>query len=361
LEKPLRHKPPVLLAPDGARLPTVAAVIGCYNQAAFIEEAIHSVAAQTYPEFTCVVVDDCSTDDSAQRIEACLAELEDNRFRFVRQDRNRGQMDTMLAGLDASESQFVAFLDGDDAWEPDFLDNHIRAHLDPAGAAAVSCSFMAIVDEQSRIVAGAQSNFRAGDPRQHDTPARTLTVVDDDPTLVFVGRGGTGWIWSTTSAMVFRRDAVDVIRPASGEAIRISADAYLAPAAHIVGGTVRLEKCLGRYRIHRDNGWAHGRLLGDGQPMGRIDAQREKAVRRALMAHFCASAARLEALVPEQELRAILLAQFGWREIFECADSDPAVRQFFGAWITPMRRLALRLSPLMPGFLRRTRIKRWLS
>lgn len=361
MEKPLHHKPPVHLAPDGARLPTVAVVVGCHNQADFVEEAIVSVAAQSYPEFTCVVVDDCSTDGSAKRIEACLAGLDDPRFTFVRHDRNRGQMETMASGLDASQSVFVAFVDADDAWEPEFLEYHIRAHLNPAGAAAVSCSYMAVVDEQSRIVAGAQSNFRIGDPRHHDAPERRLSVVDDDPTLVFVGRGATGWIWSTTSAMVFRRDAVDAIRPESGEAIRISADAYLAPAAHIVGGTVRLEKRLGRYRIHPDNGWAHGRLIGAGQPMGAVNPEREKAVRRALVVHLCAAADRLEPYLPRHELREILVAHFGWRAVIEFADTEPAVRRFLGGWITPTRRLALRLSALAPRLAWRARIKRWLS
>ncbi len=361
MEKPLRDPTPVHLTPDGARLPTVAVLVGCYNQGAFVEEALHSVAAQTYPEFTCVVVDDCSTDDSARRIQACLAGMDDDRFRFVRQDRNRGQMETMLAGLDASESVFVAFLDADDAWDPEFLEYHIRAHLDPAGAAALSCSYMAVVDEQSRIIAGGQSNFRAGDPRRHGPPERLLAVVDDDPALVFVNRGATGWIWSTTSAMVFRRDALDAVRPENGGAIRISADAYLAPAAHIVGGTVRLEKRLGRYRIHRDNGWAHGRLLGAGQPMGGVDAERDKMVRRLLVARLCAAADRLEPYLPKHELRGILVAHLGWREIIEFADAEPVVKQFVGAWITPMRRLALRLSALMPRFAWRARIKKWLS
>lgn len=339
----------------------MAALVGCYNQGAFVEEAIHSVAAQTYPEFTCVVVDDCSSDDSAKRIEACLAELDDDRFSFIRRRENGGQMATMLSGLEASESVFVAFLDADDAWQPEYLEEHIRAHLHPAGAAAISCSAMVMVDEESRAIAGGQSNFRVGDPRVLGPPERVLAVVDGDPTLVFVARGASHWIWSTTSAMMFRRDAIDAVRPADGATIRWGADGYLARAAQIVGGTVRLEKSLGRYRIHRDNRWAYGRLLGAGHLMGRPDAEREKAIRRLLAVQLSTAADRLDPYLPKEQLRDILISHLGWREIVEYADSEPAVRQLIGGWLNRFRRLALRLGTSMPASLRRSRIRRWLS
>ena len=60
---------------ENERDPLVSIVVGNYNQGAFVEEAIRSVAAQTYSKLECVVVDDKSTDDSVARIEAMMAEM----------------------------------------------------------------------------------------------------------------------------------------------------------------------------------------------------------------------------------------------------------------------------------------------
>ena len=60
---------------SGVRSPRVSVVIGNYNQGRFAGDAIRSVAAQTYDKFECVVVDDLSTDNSRELIEAVLAEL----------------------------------------------------------------------------------------------------------------------------------------------------------------------------------------------------------------------------------------------------------------------------------------------
>lgn len=110
------HKGDATLQDTGGSIkrPMASVCIGCFNQETFIEAAIHSVAAQTYASLECVVIDDCSTDDSRRRIEDCLLQLGDNRFSFLPASRNRGQMATILAGLDATSGPFVAFLDGDD-------------------------------------------------------------------------------------------------------------------------------------------------------------------------------------------------------------------------------------------------------
>ena len=202
------------------RLPTVAVVVGSFNQAAFIESAIRSVAAQTYKDFDCVVVDDKSDDDSAERIRACLANLGDDRFRFIERETNGGQMAAMLTGLDATEAPFVAFLDGDDAWYSDFLDCHVRAHLSRAGAVAISSSDEAVIDREGAMLAGFHSVFHCCDPRREKAEERVSCVEGEgQDTLVFVERGVTDWLWSTTSGMMFRRTAVEVMRPIDPVAI----------------------------------------------------------------------------------------------------------------------------------------------
>ena len=255
---------------DGRRLrPPVAVVIGCFNQAAFVESAIRSVASQSYPDFDCVVVDDRSTDKSADLITRCLTALGDSRFRFVVKETNDGQMSTMLTGFDLSTAPFVCFLDGDDFWDPGFLERHISAHLNRGGMAAVSSSDINIVDVNGVAISGGHPSFRRSDPRLRSKMRKLVRVVGEGAdTLVFVERGAARWLWSATSGMMFRRSVVEAVRPPDPKRIPICADIYLARAAHFLGGTVRLERVLGSYRMHGANAWANGQLLGDGTPLG---------------------------------------------------------------------------------------------
>jgi len=337
----------------GARRPLASVVVGNFNQASFIEQAIRSVAGQSFRDFECVVVDDLSTDGSPGRISACLTELGDARFRFIHRETNGGQMAAMLTGFDATSAQFVAFLDGDDYWSPEFLDRHIAAHLSRAGAAAISTSDMAFVDRDGRILAGGLPNFRNGDPLRAGAPARALQIEGEgQDRLVFIDRRLGGWPWSATSGMVFRRIAVETMRPPNPEELRICADGYLARAAHMLGGTVRLERALGFYRLHDGNSWANNRFFGGGTRSGQAPPGVNKAIRSALLKRFCEVAPRLESAIERDALRRALIAQAGWTGALELRDSNPGARLLLEDWATPRQRLILRLAGLLLPVLR---------
>jgi glycosyltransferase involved in cell wall biosynthesis len=67
-----------------AKLPGISVVVTCYNCRDYIADAIRSVARQTLRDFECVVVDDASTDDSAEVVRRTLDELGDPRFSQIR-------------------------------------------------------------------------------------------------------------------------------------------------------------------------------------------------------------------------------------------------------------------------------------
>jgi glycosyltransferase involved in cell wall biosynthesis len=99
----------------------VTVVIPTYNQAWCIEETIASVFSQTYPNVEIIVVDDASTDDTSVRLEPYR-----DRIRYLRHRRNQGKRlgDPAAArntGIRNAHGEFVAFLDGDDLWEPEKL------------------------------------------------------------------------------------------------------------------------------------------------------------------------------------------------------------------------------------------------
>ena len=67
-----------------AALPGISVVVTCYNCRDYIGDAIRSVARQTLSDFECVIVDDASTDDSAEVVQRTLDELADPRFSLIR-------------------------------------------------------------------------------------------------------------------------------------------------------------------------------------------------------------------------------------------------------------------------------------
>ncbi len=148
------------------RMPMVAAVICNFNQKAYVEAAITSVAEQTYPYLECVVVDDCSTDGSGEVIERMLSRIGEDRFRYIQHRENLGQMAAMLSGLDATNAPFVAWLDGDDIWFPEYIERHIAHHLNSQINAAISTSNMAVIDGGGTIIAGADPSMSSTNPRR---------------------------------------------------------------------------------------------------------------------------------------------------------------------------------------------------
>ena len=97
-----------------ATLPGISVVVTCYNCRDYIGDAIRSVARQTLTDFECIVVDDASTDDSAEVVQRTLDELADPRFSLIKLEKNVGQTGATRRGLAATRATFVCFLDSDD-------------------------------------------------------------------------------------------------------------------------------------------------------------------------------------------------------------------------------------------------------
>ena len=97
---------------------TISVVIPAFNAGSLIERCLRSVLAQKdAPEFEILVVDDGSVDNTLEVVES----VSNERIRIFRQPENRGPAAARNRGLAEAKGEYLAFLDGDDFWEPDFL------------------------------------------------------------------------------------------------------------------------------------------------------------------------------------------------------------------------------------------------
>lgn len=95
-------------------------IIPLYNKAPYIRKALETVCAQTYRDYEIIVVNDGSTDDSAVVAESYLQHAEGICYTIISQD-NAGVAAARNRGVKHASGQYMAFLDADDWWEPDYL------------------------------------------------------------------------------------------------------------------------------------------------------------------------------------------------------------------------------------------------
>jgi GT2 family glycosyltransferase len=111
-----------------AEHPKYSIILPCYNHARYVGAAIESILAQTLGNWELLIVDDGSTDDSADVIQD-FARRED-RIKFRRQQ-NAGQSVARNAAIALAAGPWIAFIDSDDLWLPQALelfDQYIAAH-----------------------------------------------------------------------------------------------------------------------------------------------------------------------------------------------------------------------------------------
>jgi len=113
---------------------SVGVVIPAYNIEAYIDRALESVLAQTHKPDEIIVVDDGSTDQTAKIIKRFGSQV-----KYIYQA-NGGLSAARNTGINASRSQWIALLDGDDEWLPEKLENQLEILQRNNHLAWISCN-----------------------------------------------------------------------------------------------------------------------------------------------------------------------------------------------------------------------------
>ena len=126
----------------------VSIITPCYNGAQYISQTIDSVLAQTYGDWEMIIVDDGSKDNSAQIVRAYMEK--DSRIKFLQQP-NAGSAAARNNGIRNAQGQYIALLDADDLWDPEFLEDQIR-FMTEKNATCVCCSYRCIDADGKEIL-----------------------------------------------------------------------------------------------------------------------------------------------------------------------------------------------------------------
>lgn len=131
--------------------PRVSQIVLAHNHEPFVEQCLDSVAKQTFGDFELVIVDDCSTDRTVERIEAWLrnASLD---ARLVVNERNLGPCASNNIALQHCRGELISSVSADDYYEPEKIERQHRFLGELDGSVAAVFSNARLVDEQGREI-----------------------------------------------------------------------------------------------------------------------------------------------------------------------------------------------------------------
>jgi glycosyltransferase involved in cell wall biosynthesis len=116
-------------------------IIPVYNKVDCIGTTLNSVLSQTYTNFEIICVDDGSKDDSA----AVIQQFNDSRVRLIQQT-NAGVSAARNTGIAAAKGKWIAFLDADDWWHPNYLATLAELTIQYPNAQALATNYQSLAD-----------------------------------------------------------------------------------------------------------------------------------------------------------------------------------------------------------------------
>lgn len=209
--------------------PMVSVIIPTYNAANYIAETLDSVFAQTFSDCEVLVVNDGSPD--TPELEVVLRQYQDQ-IVYIRQD-NLGPSAARNTGIRHARGQYMAFLDSDDLWMPEFLANLLQ-FLEQHPAVDMVCADCVYF----------------GDPQWDGTSWQSLHPLDDPITFdkILPTLGG-----AFASFALLRKEIVSKAG-FFDEKLRILEDyQYWLRLLHRSGKLVYVRNVLGKRRIHRES------------------------------------------------------------------------------------------------------------
>ena len=255
----LTHQRDALFQESGSvsqRKPLVSIVIDNYNYRRYIGQAIESALAQTWQPLEVIVVDDGSTDGSAEELERWK-----DRVRVIVKP-NGGQASSYNVGFAASRGDIVMFLDADDLIEPDAIET--------------------VVPMFTGRTARVHYRLRLIDAEGRPTGQAIPTLLSDHRDTRVLPESGYLYASSPGSGNVFARWAVEGLFPIPQiDGDGTGADFFIVYGSCLFGELRACHRVLGSYRVHARIGSRLSYIFGNHSNIGN-----ERARRRVRAARF---------------------------------------------------------------------------
>ncbi len=161
-------------------MPKVDVIIPAYNAAKYLPEAIESVVAQTFEDWEILLVDDGSTDNTAEVVAPYLENL-GSKLKYIRKA-NGGLPAARNTAIRSSSAEFLALLDADDAWLPCRLSESLKS-FEGRPQVGLTYGFNDRIDPAGRVIDTFDSRQKNGEGfiapyiymRKVDLPCPTIT------------------------------------------------------------------------------------------------------------------------------------------------------------------------------------------
>ena len=126
-------------------MPKISVIIPTYNRGQYITQALESVLNQTFHDYEIIVIDDGSTDNTQE-----ILKKFEGKIISLRQD-NQGISNTRNRGINESHGVYITFLDSDDFWAPDKLEEQVKI-LDAYPKVGIVYARMPIINERGEKI-----------------------------------------------------------------------------------------------------------------------------------------------------------------------------------------------------------------
>ena len=172
-------------------MPKLTIIVPIYNVEKYLIKCLLSIQNQTFTDFECLMIDDCSPDESWKICKQF--EQEDSRFKYIKREQNGGLGAARNTGLDYATGKYISFIDSDDSIQPNFCEE-----------------LLPYAEKYGWVRSGRHGVNEAGKETKIFTIEEGLYTTNDEPFKILTG--DRKYEISTVCSCIYKRSTIGDLR-----------------------------------------------------------------------------------------------------------------------------------------------------